>query len=160
MDNKTKTELTTTRQIETHVKRQVVFEDGKVIEDSGPIVSTNTTEDTDKQETETTELPLNPNEVNRKGALQHGKESSTAAEEEVDGGELAELKNAGGTLVKSIVPRPADGLVREINEKRVVSHEETKDYFETEDIKHMGDFSDELLPFSRMEPVTDLRTEV
>lgn len=53
---KRKTELTTTRQIETHVKRQVVFEDGKVIEDSGPIVSTNTTEDTDKQETETTEV--------------------------------------------------------------------------------------------------------
>jgi hypothetical protein len=32
--------LTTTKQIETRVKRQVKFEDGKVIEDSGPIVST------------------------------------------------------------------------------------------------------------------------
>lgn len=32
------------------------LQDGKVIEDSGPIVSTNTTEDTDKQETETTEV--------------------------------------------------------------------------------------------------------
>lgn len=53
---KRKTELTTTRQIETRVKRQVVLEDGKVIEDSGPIVSTNTTEDTDKQESETTEV--------------------------------------------------------------------------------------------------------
>lgn len=37
---KRKTELTTTKQIETRVKRQVKFEDGKVIEDSGPIVST------------------------------------------------------------------------------------------------------------------------
>lgn len=53
---KRKTELTTTRQIETRVKRQVKLQDGKVIEDSGPIVSTNTTEDTDKQETETTEV--------------------------------------------------------------------------------------------------------
>lgn len=56
---KRKTELTTTRQIETHVKRSIRFEDGKVIEDSGPIVSTNTTEDTDKQETETTEVRNN-----------------------------------------------------------------------------------------------------
>jgi len=40
------------------VKRNVKLQDGKVIEDSGPIVSTNTTEDTDKQETETTEVSL------------------------------------------------------------------------------------------------------
>lgn len=54
---KKKTELTTTRQIETRVKRQVVVdEDGQVVEDSGPIVETNTTEDTDKQESETTEV--------------------------------------------------------------------------------------------------------
>lgn len=89
-------------------------------------------------------VALNPNEIKHKSALQYGKEPAKAAEGEDDGGELAELKNAGGTLVKSIVPKPADGLVREINEKRVVSHEETKDYFETEDVKHMGDFSDEV----------------
>lgn len=53
---KRKTELTTTKQIETRVKRQVKLEDGKVIEDSGPIVETNTTEDHDKQESETTEV--------------------------------------------------------------------------------------------------------
>ncbi len=56
---KKKTELTTTRQIETRVKRQVVLEDGKVVQDSGPIVETNTTEDTDKQESETTEVRNN-----------------------------------------------------------------------------------------------------
>lgn len=55
---KKKTELTTTRQIETRVKRQVVLEDGKVVQDSGPIVETNTTEDTDKHESETTEVKL------------------------------------------------------------------------------------------------------
>lgn len=37
---KRKTELTTTKQIETRIKRQVKFEDGKVVEDTGPIVST------------------------------------------------------------------------------------------------------------------------
>lgn len=53
---KKKTELTTTKQIETRVKRQIVLEDGKVVEDSGPMVSTNTTEDVEKQETNTTEV--------------------------------------------------------------------------------------------------------
>lgn len=53
---KKKVELTTKRQIETRVKRQVVLEDGKVVEDSGPIVTTNTTEDTEKQETSQTEV--------------------------------------------------------------------------------------------------------
>lgn len=56
MVKKKKTELTTTKQIETRVKRQVVLEDGKVIEDSGPIVETNTTEDTDKKESESVEV--------------------------------------------------------------------------------------------------------
>lgn len=55
---KKKTELTTTKQIETRVKRQVILEDGKVIEDSGPIVETNTTEDTNKQESESVEVYL------------------------------------------------------------------------------------------------------
>lgn len=74
-----------------------------------------------------------------KGALPFAKE---------EGGELAEFAGleggGGGTVVKSMVPKPADGLVREINEKRVLSHEETKNYIETEDVKHMGDFSDEV----------------
>lgn len=37
---KRKTEVITTKNIETRVKRHVKFEDGKVFEDSGPIVST------------------------------------------------------------------------------------------------------------------------
>lgn len=40
------------------MKRQIVLEDGKVVEDSGPIVETNTTEDTDKQESESVEVSL------------------------------------------------------------------------------------------------------
>jgi hypothetical protein len=48
--------LTTTRQIETRVKRQVVLEDGKVVGDSGPIVTTNTTEDTETEEHKKTEV--------------------------------------------------------------------------------------------------------
>jgi Ca2+/Na+ antiporter len=55
---KKKVELTTKKQIETRVKRQVVLEDGKIVEDSGPIVTTNTTEDTEKQEHQQTEVIL------------------------------------------------------------------------------------------------------
>lgn len=43
-----------------------------------------------------------------------------------------------------MVPRPADGLVRESNDKRVITHEEVKDYLETEDVRNLGDFSDEV----------------
>lgn len=53
---KKKVELTTKKQIETRVKRQVVLEDGRIVEDSGPIVTTNTTEDTEKQEHQQTEV--------------------------------------------------------------------------------------------------------
>lgn len=50
--------MTNTKQIETRVKRQVVLEDGKVVEDSGPLVTTNTTEDTETQEHHQTEVRL------------------------------------------------------------------------------------------------------
>ncbi|XP_063220795.1 uncharacterized protein LOC134530119 isoform X2 [Bacillus rossius redtenbacheri] len=50
-----KTELTTTRQIETRVKRQLVLEAGRVVQDSGPVVTTSTTEDTETQESRHTE---------------------------------------------------------------------------------------------------------
>uniref|UniRef100_A0A0A1WR74 Uncharacterized protein n=2 Tax=Zeugodacus cucurbitae TaxID=28588 RepID=A0A0A1WR74_ZEUCU len=139
---KKKTELTTTRQIETRVKRQLVLEDGKVVEDSEPIVSTNTTEDTDKQETETTEkrdlgIPIDsiPVEAGNGGALE-------APADTVDG-QVAVLPAENSKIIKKMVPRPADGLVRDSNEKRVITHEEVKDYLETEDVRNLGDFSDE-----------------
>lgn len=54
--SKKKTEVLNTKQIETRVKRQVVLEDGKVVEDSGPMVTTNTTEDSETQEHHQTEV--------------------------------------------------------------------------------------------------------
>ncbi|XP_039959098.1 uncharacterized protein LOC120773947 isoform X1 [Bactrocera tryoni] len=137
---KRKTELTTTRQIETRVKRQLVLEDGKVVEDSGPIVSTNTTEDTDKQETETTEkrdlgIPIDSIAVEANGG-------ALEAPDTVDG-QVAVLPAENSKIIKKMVPRPADGLVSESNDKRVITHEEVKDYLETEDVRNLGDFSDE-----------------
>lgn len=49
-------ELLTTRQIATRVQRQVLLEDGKVLQDSGPLVSTTTNEDTETKEHEHTEV--------------------------------------------------------------------------------------------------------
>ena len=52
-------EQVTTKQIETRVKRQVIVtEDGQVIDDSGPQVTTRTTEDTETKREEHTEVRL------------------------------------------------------------------------------------------------------
>lgn len=42
-----------------------------------------------------------------------------------------------------LAPR-ADGLVREMKTKKVISREEIQERTETEDVKHLGDFSDEV----------------
>lgn len=44
---------------------------------------------------------------------------------------------------KVLAPR-ADGLVREMKTQKVVSREEVQERTETEDVKHFGDFSDEV----------------
>lgn len=43
-----------------------------------------------------------------------------------------------------LVPRPTDGLVREVKTNKVVSREQTDELLETEDVRHFGDFSDEV----------------
>ncbi|XP_047002402.1 uncharacterized protein LOC124619829 isoform X2 [Schistocerca americana] len=108
---KKKTELTTRRQIETRVKRQVVLEGGKVVEDSGPIVTTSTTEDTEKEEHQQTE-------------------HRTSGDDPPQGEEWA-------------VTEGPDGLVREVREHTVKSREEREERVETEDVKHLGDLTDD-----------------
>lgn len=51
-------------------------------------------------------------------------------------------KSAPGTV---LAPR-ADGLVREMKTKKIISREEIQERTETEDVKHLGDFSDEVSP--------------
>ncbi|KAK0091503.1 hypothetical protein PV326_003108, partial [Microctonus aethiopoides] len=71
-ETRKKKEITTTRQIQTRVKRQVVLEDGEVIKDSGPLVTTNTTEDVEQQEHTTQERRKNgddkPKEIEWNGS--------------------------------------------------------------------------------------------
>lgn len=163
---KRKTELTTTKQIETRIKRQVKFEDGKVIEDSGPVVSTASkfhscysreqltilnsnfftspaTEDTDKVESEQVEKKTVP---------------PTGSHDVIDGPESLEFTSrklsessprenlipfsTNDSINRSYVASRDDGLIREIKENRVVSREDTIKLTEVEDVNHLGDFSD------------------
>ncbi|CAK9814901.1 hypothetical protein ANTPLA_LOCUS8382 [Anthophora plagiata] len=113
-ETRKKKEITTTRQIETRVKRQVVLEDGEVVVDSGPLVTTNTTEDVEQQEHTTQERRTTgdqPQEV-----------------EWPTGGR----GSADGSIVQ-----------KELNETVVRSREEIEERLETEDRQQLGDISDE-----------------
>ncbi|XP_015178100.1 PREDICTED: uncharacterized protein LOC107067270 [Polistes dominula] len=112
-ETRKKKEITTTRQIETRVKRQVVLEDGEVVVDTGPFVTTNTTEDVEQQEHTTEERRTTgdqPQEV----------EWPVAGKETTDG------------IVQ-----------KELNETIVKSREEIEERLETEDRQQLGDISDE-----------------
>ncbi|CAH1110023.1 unnamed protein product [Psylliodes chrysocephalus] len=124
--SKKKTEVTNTKQIETRVKRQVVLEDGKVVEDTGPMVTTNTTEDTDTQEHHQTELrKLGDDATDGVPALEDG----------------AKYNAIEPTSKWVSVPNP-EGIVREVKERKVISREETEEVKETEDVQHLGDITD------------------
>ncbi|XP_032678168.1 serine/arginine repetitive matrix protein 1 isoform X3 [Odontomachus brunneus] len=115
-ETRKKKEITTTRQIETRVKRQVVLEDGEVVVDSGPLVTTNTTEDVEQQEHTTQERRTTgdqPQEVDWPAA----------------GGVVT---GNGGNIVQ-----------KELNETVVRSREEIEERLETEDRQQLGDISDE-----------------
>ncbi|XP_039291947.1 serine/arginine repetitive matrix protein 2 [Nilaparvata lugens] len=121
---KKKVELTTKRQIETRVKRQVVVEDGRVVEDSGPIVTTNTTEDTEKQESTTTE---------KRDLAGDGDKEKNGENRDRE----LEWSAPAGTVATQ------DGLLREVKEKKVYSRQETSELLETEDVQHLGDITDQ-----------------
>ncbi|XP_052865104.1 uncharacterized protein LOC128271560 [Anopheles cruzii] len=142
---KRKTELTTTRQTETRIKRQLLFEDGKVIEDSGPIVSTNTMEDTDRQETVQTEhRALGDPESNREQPGTPDPEQRQQDELPAPDSSAAttpKKRNDGTTTVAAT--RPPDGLLRNVKEEVSVSRELTTERTEVAEQQHFGDFTDE-----------------
>lgn len=71
--------------------------------------------------------------------------------ENVNGSMGAPIATVGGGLVSQIpsgfvqtkASRP-DGLVREVKTNKVISREEIEERLETEDVQHLGDFSDEV----------------
>ncbi|XP_062538235.1 uncharacterized protein LOC134206528 isoform X2 [Armigeres subalbatus] len=177
---KRKTELITTRQIETRVQRQLKFEDGKVIEDSGPIVSTNTTEDTDRQETVQTEHRTlgdpteeevtknaavdsdgKPVPIGGGGAAGDGAGGLQNLVSDASGGAGLTTMATGGDSNKpktigAIVARP-DGLLKNIKEEVEVSREETKERTVHEERKHFGDFTDDAYLRAINSGVDDIR---
>ncbi|XP_017768413.1 PREDICTED: serine/arginine repetitive matrix protein 1 [Nicrophorus vespilloides] len=133
--SKKKTEVINTKQIETRVKRHVVLEDGKVVEDSGPQVTTNTTEDSETQEHHQTEL-------RKLGDAEDAQKEGPAGALEGGAG-VATLDVVDGDVSKWVAVANPDGLVREVKERKVVSREETEEIKETEDVQHLGDITDE-----------------
>ena len=69
-------------------------------------------------------------------------------------GALEFNRNAINSSLQTLQPRKLalaareDGLVREENENRVVSRDDTTELTEIEDVKHFGDFSDRVSLFS------------
>ncbi|XP_076291578.1 chascon isoform X3 [Lasioglossum baleicum] len=114
-ETRKKKEITTTRQIETRVKRQVVLEDGEVVVDSGPLVTTNTTEDVEQQEHTTQE-----------------RRTTGDQPQEVDWPSGGRRSADSGSVVQ-----------KESNETVVRSREEIEERLETEDRQQLGDISDE-----------------
>ncbi|KAK6625217.1 hypothetical protein RUM43_005508 [Polyplax serrata] len=145
---KKKVELTTTRQIETRVKRQVVLEDGKVVEDSGPMVTTNTTEDTEKQEHSQTEVKPDAHilylrlfrylQMSRMGSTIYLTPQVAVSTRE----QHRTLGDDSGSEKWVPITTPA-GHLKEIQEKTVKTREETEERTETENVQHLGDISDE-----------------
>uniref|UniRef100_A0A2M4A1P8 Uncharacterized protein n=1 Tax=Anopheles triannulatus TaxID=58253 RepID=A0A2M4A1P8_9DIPT len=156
---KRKTELTTTRQTETRIKRQLLFEDGKVVEDSGPIVSTNTHEDTDRQETVQTEhrtlgdpaAEEEEEEVKEKQAIQsepklepkHGAGAKKVAAVAATGSTTSAPKTVSAKQEQAAMAAMEEGLVRNVQEEVSVSREQTTERTEVAEQRHLGDFTDE-----------------
>ncbi|XP_057326651.1 probable cyclin-dependent serine/threonine-protein kinase DDB_G0292550 isoform X1 [Microplitis mediator] len=135
-ETRKKKEITTTRQIETRIKRQVVLEDGEVIKDSGPFVTTNTTEDIEQQEQTTQEKRTIANDDN---SLSRRRERSKSPS-------ISTNLNGNITLTSDKIISDGGGgsiIQKELNETIVKSREEVEELVETEKRQHLGDISDE-----------------
>ncbi|XP_046460622.1 mucin-5AC-like [Daphnia pulex] len=114
---KRKVEQVTTKQIETRVKRQVVVnEDGQVLDDSGPQVTTRTTEDTETKREEHTE--------------------KTGGDGD---GTVATLPPEGWVAIPGAV------IVRETHEKKSNTRDEIDERLETEEVHHLGHLTNQEL---------------
>ncbi|KAL4713972.1 hypothetical protein ACJJTC_005603 [Scirpophaga incertulas] len=144
-------EVTTTRQIATRVKRELLLEDGRILSDSGPKISTSVNEDT-----HTTNLQQTEHRVPDDQAADHGSTAITgrvaeaigAPKDESDGLQALgkEVAPAGAkVLVSSRVVANPDGKVRESKDLRVLTRNVTERVKETEERFHRGDTTHEAL---------------
>ncbi|XP_063536380.1 zinc finger CCCH domain-containing protein 13 isoform X1 [Cydia strobilella] len=155
-----KSEVTTTRQIATRVKRELVLEDGRILKDSGPKISTSVNEDTHTTNYQQTE--------HRVPEDQNGEEQA-ALGDRVDGaigvspGELAGFSNElapadAKVMVSSQVVANPDGKVRESKDRKVLTRNVVERVKETEEKFHRGDTThDALIAAVQETPEEDIR---
>ncbi|KAJ0176675.1 hypothetical protein K1T71_007854 [Dendrolimus kikuchii] len=140
-----KSEVTTTRQIATRVKRELVLEDGRILSDSGPKISTSVNEDTHTTNFQQTELRIPEGQEDQENAAvtdQVDGAIGAPPPDEVDGpsSEGHEIAPAGAkVLVSSRVVANPDGKVRESRDLRVLTRNITERVKETEEQIHKGD---------------------
>ncbi|CAH2096271.1 unnamed protein product [Euphydryas editha] len=152
-------EVTTTRQIATRVKRELVLEDGRILVDSGPKISTSVNEDTHTTNFQQTEHRVPENQKGEENAELtegDGARPVEALEDAPDG----TIAPAGAkVLVSSCVVANPDGKVRESKERRVLTRNITERVRETEERIHRGDtthddrfYSEHAILYPLMEP--------
>ncbi|CAG9561943.1 unnamed protein product [Danaus chrysippus] len=131
-------EVTTTRQIATRVKRELVLEDGRILSDSGPKISTSVNEDTHTTNYQQTEHRVPEDQKDDENAkLIEGNGGVTI--EALD--EVPDAISPAGTkvLVSSLVVANPEGKVRESHDRRVLTRNITERVRETEERIHRGD---------------------
>ncbi|XP_059048469.1 serine/arginine repetitive matrix protein 1 [Achroia grisella] len=141
-----KSEVTTTRQIATRVKRELLLEDGRILSDSGPKISTSVNEDTHTTNFQQTEHRV-PDEEKGAEALKNEVDGPVGAlpggESGMGGGEIAPA--GAKVLTTSCVVANPDGKVRESFDRKVLTKNVTERVRETEERFHRGDTTHEAL---------------
>ncbi|XP_034832302.1 E3 ubiquitin-protein ligase RBBP6 isoform X2 [Maniola hyperantus] len=138
-------EVTTTRQIATHVKRELVLEDGRILQDSGPKISTSVNEDTHTTNYQQTEHRIPEDQKGETEAEQIKGQDAVHIEELQDAPDGTIAQAGAKVLVSSSVVANPDGKVRESHERRVLTRNVTDRVRETEERIHRGDTTHDAL---------------
>lgn len=140
-------EVTTTRQIATRVKRELILEDGRILSDSGPKISTSVNEDTHTTNFQQTEHRV-PEGNTEDAAVEDQVDEAIGAPADnvVDGVISGEVAPVGAkVLVSSRVVANPDGKVRESLDRCVLTRNITERVKETEEEIHKGDTTHQAL---------------
>lgn len=143
---KKKRDVTTTRQIATRVKRELVLEDGRILSDTGPKVSTSVNEDTHTTNFHQSEhrVPENQEEHDQVDGIINTpqREAVEVTSDFVDG--VIAPADAKVLVSSRVVPNEA-GKVRESHDRRVLTRNVTDRVRETEERFHLGDTTHDAL---------------
>nr|XP_026492393.1 serine/arginine repetitive matrix protein 1 isoform X1 [Vanessa tameamea] len=138
-------EVTTTRQIATRVKRELVLEDGRILIDSGPKISTSVNEDTHTTNFQQTEHRVPEDQKEDENELTEGDEAARPLEALEDAPDGTIAPAGAKVLVTSCVVANPDGKVRESKDRRVLTRNVTERVRETEERIHRGDTTHDAL---------------